>query len=510
MAPALTSNPPSFRPLSSPLRRRAAAFLCRVGKAGRGSGADDAAAAAKKTPGQLFADFGKQLTEAYSLIPAFPASASGSSLFAGAKGSSLFAGAKGRKDPQTVFVAGATGQAGVRIAQTLLRQGFAVRAGVPDLAAAQELARLAAAYRLITPAEARRLNAVESDFDDPEAIAKSIGPAAKVVVTVGAAEKGPEGKGVTTDDALRVVQAADLAGVAHVVVVYDEGVSGLGGGASTYNVIDGFTSFFSNLFSGVQTLTLSEFLAKVVETDVRYTLVKASLTDDYSPESSYALVLAKEGASRSSASTTDTGKVSKSQIAALVADVFSNVAVAENKVVEVSTSSSATSKSIAEAFTAIPEDSRRKEYQESAAKAKAEEEALASQRAEEADSNQGAEVQKAPSEEAPANTANEAQVSLENLLSRAKGLSTDFSWEKLSTQLAEATTTRGSSEEKPKAQIATVRGQAKAKKLAPQRAVVKPAAQKVKPQPKQPDSKTEVRPVFGGLFKQETIYVDDD
>ncbi|XP_062179774.1 protein PLASTID TRANSCRIPTIONALLY ACTIVE 16, chloroplastic-like [Phragmites australis] len=499
MAPALTSNPPSFRPLSTPLRRRAATILCRVGKPSKDSGADDDAA---KKPSVLFADF-RKLTDAKALIPAFPSPAAGS----------LFAGGRGRKDPQTVFVAGATGQAGVRIAQTLLRQGFAVRAGVPDLASAQELARLAAAYRLISPAEARRLNAVESDFDDPEAIAKSIGPAAKVVVTVGSAEKGPEGGGFTTDDALRVVQAADLASVAHVVVVYDESVSGLGGGGSTYNVLDGFTSFFSNLFSRVQTLTLSEFLAKVVETDVRYTLVKASLTDDYSPESSYALVLAKEGASHSTTSPTDTGKVSKLQIAALVADVFSNVAVAENKVVEVSTSSSATSKPIAEAFTAIPEDRRRKEYQEAAAKAQAEEEALASQRAskaEEAASKLEAEGKKAPSDETAANVVNEAQASLENLLSRAKGLSTDFSLEKFSTQLAEATATWNSVEKEPKAQIATVQGQAKAKKLAPQRAVVKPAAQKVKPQPKQPDTKPEVRPVFGGLFKQETVYVDDD
>jgi hypothetical protein len=53
-----------------------------------------------------------------------------------------------RKDPQTVFVAGATGQAGIRIAQTLLRQGFTVRAGVPDLPSAQELARIAATYKV--------------------------------------------------------------------------------------------------------------------------------------------------------------------------------------------------------------------------------------------------------------------------------------------------------------------------------------------------------------------------
>jgi hypothetical protein len=289
MAPALTSNPPSFRPLSSPLRRRAPAFLCRVG-AGK-PGADEEA---KKKP--FFVDFTGKFTEAKALIPAFPSPATGS----------LFAGGRGKKDAQTVFVAGATGQTGVRIAQTLLRQGFAVRAGVPDLASAQELARLAAAYGLISPAEARRLNAVESDFDDTEAIAKSIGPAAKVVITVGLAEKGPEGGVVSTDDALRVVQAADLAGVAHVVVVYDVGAAGFSG-ASANSVLDGFTSFFSNLFSRVQTMPVSEFLSKVVETDVNYTVVKASLTDDYNPESSYGLVLAKEDSS--TASSTETGKV---------------------------------------------------------------------------------------------------------------------------------------------------------------------------------------------------------
>ncbi|CAM0957230.1 unnamed protein product [Alopecurus aequalis] len=486
MAPALTSSPPSFRPLSSPLRRRAPAFLCRVG-AGK-PGVDEET---KKKP--FFVDFSGTFTDAKSLIPAFPSPAAGS----------LFAGGRGKKDPQTVFVAGATGQTGVRIAQTLLRQGFAVRAGVPDLASAQELARLATAYGLISPVEARRLNAVESNFDDTEAIAKSIGPAAKVVITVGPAEKGPEGGVVTTDDALRVVQAADLAGVAHVVVVYDEGASGLNG-ASKNSVLNGFTSFFSNLFSRVQTLSVSDFLSKVVETDVNYTLVKTSLTDDYNPESSYGLVLAKEDSSTTSS--TDTGKVSKLQIASLVADVFSNVEIAENKVVEVSTSSLGTSKPTVEALTGIPEDIRRKEYKEAAAKAQAEEEALAPQRAGDAEEPTSKLKAEGNSEETGASPVNEAQASLENLLTRAKGLklNTDFSWDKFSTQLAAAgaAATRNSDEEEPKAQIATVRGQARAKKLAPQRAVVKPATKQAAPK--------EVRPVFGGLFKQETIFVDED
>lgn len=77
-------------------------------------------------------DFGK-IPDVKSLIPVVSKPSSGLSR---------------RKDPSTVFVAGATGQAGVRIAQTLLRQGFSVRAGVPELGFAQELARLAAKYKV--------------------------------------------------------------------------------------------------------------------------------------------------------------------------------------------------------------------------------------------------------------------------------------------------------------------------------------------------------------------------
>lgn len=62
--------------------------------------------------------------------------------------SGLSFGNQRRKDPGTVFVAGATGQAGIRIAQTLLREGFIVRAGVPDLDVAQELARFASEYKV--------------------------------------------------------------------------------------------------------------------------------------------------------------------------------------------------------------------------------------------------------------------------------------------------------------------------------------------------------------------------
>lgn len=131
---------------------------------------------------------------------------------------------------------------------------------------------------------------MESSFQDAESIAKAIGNAGKVVVTIGPGENGPTAE-VTTSDALQVIQAADLAGVDHVAIICDESPFT----SSTYNVIDGISTFFNNLFSRSQALTVAEFLQKVVETNVSYTLIKANLTEDFSPESSYNVVVSAEG-----------------------------------------------------------------------------------------------------------------------------------------------------------------------------------------------------------------------
>jgi len=144
--------------------------------------------------------------------------------------------------------------------------------------------------QFISNEQAKRLNAVQSSFEDAGSIAKAIGNASKVVVTIGSAENGPTAE-VSASDALQVVEAAQLAGVGHVAVIYDEN----GAGASTYNVLDGLSSFFNNLFSRSQPLTIQEFLQKVIETDVKYTFIKTSLTDDFSPESSYNVVVSGEG-----------------------------------------------------------------------------------------------------------------------------------------------------------------------------------------------------------------------
>ncbi|KAH0942643.1 hypothetical protein HID58_002280 [Brassica napus] len=452
-------------------------------------------------------DFGK-LPDMKSLMPVVTNPSTG-----------LAFGNNRRKDPGTVFVAGATGQAGIRIAQTLLQRGFSVRAGVPDLGAAQDLARVAATYKvsILSKDEIKRLNAVESPFQDAESIAKAIGNATKVVVTIGATENGPDTP-VSTSDALVLVQAAELAGVSHVTIVYDGSIGG-----STYNVLDGITSFFSNLFAQSQPLTISELIEKVAQTDVAYTLIKTSLTEDFSPEKSYNVVVSAEGSnSGSGSSSSEAYKVPKLKIASMVADIFANTALAENKVVEVSTDPSAPSRPLDELFSVIPEDGRRKMYADAMAKARAEEEAkVAAEKAQEA-AQAAKELEKqmlklSEKEAEAASLAEDAQkkaeavgISVDGLFNKAKDIGSGLSWNALGSQIATAVQ---NASETPKVQVATVRGQAKARNLPPKKAVVKPATASFASKQKEErlkEPEKEVRKVFGGLFKQETIYVDDD
>ncbi|KAI3987049.1 hypothetical protein MKX01_036839 [Papaver californicum] len=518
MAPSLTSN--SFLLTTTPRTKQLSARSPRLTVFAKGSGPLSKFRLGKQENGNenesdkpsygkknFFFDLSKINPDVKSLIPVVSRPASGLSF-----------GNSRRKDASTVFVAGATGQAGVRIAQTLLRKGFTIRAAVPDLGVAQELASLAATYKIISTEESKRLNAVASSFNDAESIAKAMGNATKVVVTVGPAENGPTSE-VTLEDALLVVQASQLAGANHVAIIYD----GTSGGTSSNNVLNGISSFFNNLFSRAQSLTVAEFLEKLVETDVNYTLIKTKLTEDYSVENSHNVVMSNEG---TSASPKNVNNVSTRQIASLVADVFSNIAVAENKVVEVSTDPSAPLKSINELFSAIPEDGRRKAKAEAIAKAKAEEEAIKAaemaSEAAEAAKKLTQEVQKLSDQEARAtNLAKDAQqkaeaagTSMENLMNKAKGISSGLSWDKLSSQIATAVQNKAEDSNTP---IATVRGQAKAQNLPSQKAVVRQPKAKAptvsfrqpKPKPEQNEVKKEERKIFGGLFKQETIYMDD-
>lgn len=143
MAPTLTSNPflsTTTTPHShSRLKnRRLTVFAKNTGPLFRlGKRSDDSSSDQSEDSTPFRFDFGK-LPDMKSLVPVVARPATGRLTF----------GNQRKKDAGTVFVAGATGQAGVRIAQSLLREGFSVRAGVPELGAAQELARLAANYKV--------------------------------------------------------------------------------------------------------------------------------------------------------------------------------------------------------------------------------------------------------------------------------------------------------------------------------------------------------------------------
>lgn len=111
--------------------------LSKFGLGKKENGSEDESDKPSNGKKNFFFDLSKINPDVKSLIPVVSKPASGLSF-----------GNSRRKDGNSVFVAGATGQAGVRIAQTLLRKGFTVRAAVPDLGAAQELARLAASYKV--------------------------------------------------------------------------------------------------------------------------------------------------------------------------------------------------------------------------------------------------------------------------------------------------------------------------------------------------------------------------
>ncbi|KAH9324880.1 hypothetical protein KI387_005058, partial [Taxus chinensis] len=238
-----------------------------------------------------------------------------------------------QQDAETVFVAGATGQFGARVSLMLLREGFTVRAGVTDLSFAQELAQFATQYKIVGAKDSKRLNAVEFDFKDAESTAKAIGNASKAVVSIGPTEDGPSSE-VTTNDASCIIEAAKLANVKHVVIVYEcDGTSS--------NFLDGISSFFTNIF-GKSEISLARLVDKAVELDLSYTILKASSVDDFASKNDNNIVLKTEG----KAGVND--KVSKIRVASVVAEVLANTSVSENKILEVATSPSAPLRPIGE------------------------------------------------------------------------------------------------------------------------------------------------------------------
>lgn len=232
----------------------------------------------------------------------------------------LFGGKSGRRDESTVFVAGATGRAGVRIVRQLVQQGLKVRAGVRDVPQAQEYLDIAIAYGLLPKDASRRISLVQCDVTQPETLLPAIGTAAKVVSAIGASDAlnlgGP--KKIDGEGGINIVKAAQAAGVQHFVMI-----SSLGTGKF------GWPAAVLNLFGGV--LTQKKRAEEALEASgLRYTIVRPGGLEK--PQDDYGETRALVFKQRDEIFG---GQVSRLQIAQVVGTCIANSELAENKVLEV-------------------------------------------------------------------------------------------------------------------------------------------------------------------------------
>lgn len=142
-----------------------------------------------------------------------------------------------------VFVAGATGRTGARVVRELLKAGYRVRAGVRNVAAAEQSVEVAEAYGLLNASDKKRLDIIEYDLSKPETIKQAIGSANKVVCALGASESEAlnfaEPKKVDCDYTVNLINAAASTGVEQFVLVSSLGTGKVGWPASILNLFGG-------------------------------------------------------------------------------------------------------------------------------------------------------------------------------------------------------------------------------------------------------------------------------
>lgn len=199
-------------------------------------------------------------------------------------------------------------------------------------------------------------------------------------------------------------------------------------------------------------------------------------------------------------------KVSKTQVASVVAEVFANTSISENKTIEVAASPSAPSLPVYELLSAIPTDGRKEAFAEAQAKAKAEEEARMAventRREKELADQLEAEAKKLAEKEAEATElaaqvkAGAANASFDFFASKAKAFGVDIFGANKETQIiASSNSQPGKNLETP---VVTVKGEEKYATSQPK----KDSNSVFKLPP--------INKIMGGLFNKETIYVDDD
>ncbi|BDA45967.1 probable protein TIC 62, chloroplastic at N-terminal half [Coccomyxa sp. Obi] len=250
-----------------------------------------------------------------------------------------------RKDPNTVFVAGATGRLGARIVRQLLLESpqLRVRAGVRDAEKAAEYLRTAVSYGLLPTDAARRVALVPLDLTDPDTITPAIGNAAKVVQAIGAPESEPfnfsNPKKIDGDGAIALVEAAKELEVDQFVMVTSLGTAKVG-----------FPAAVLNLFGGI---LIQKRRAEVAleQSGLNYVIVRPGgmerPTDEY--KRTHNVTLAPKD-------TLFGGQVSRLQVAELVAAAVANPELTENKVLEVVAETTAPLTPYEDLLSAAPSD----------------------------------------------------------------------------------------------------------------------------------------------------------
>lgn len=232
----------------------------------------------------------------------------------------------GRIDPNTVFVAGASGRLGLRVVRELAEAGFKVRAGVRSQEKAEiysdMLAELSETIGPLDKAASNRIQLVYCNLDDPDSITPAIGNASRVVCTVGAAESEftdlSAPRRIDFEGTERLINAAASLNIGQFILVTSLGTGKIG-----------FPAGVLNLFGGV--LIFKRKAEEALErSGINYLIVRPGgmerPKDDHKITHNVRL------------STRDTlfgGTVSRLQVAELIAVAVASPEFAENKTIEV-------------------------------------------------------------------------------------------------------------------------------------------------------------------------------
>ncbi|CAI6006158.1 unnamed protein product [Closterium sp. NIES-65] len=312
-------------------------------------------------------------------------------------------------DAKTVFVSGgAAGPTASRVVAELLAAGFKVRAGVEEADKDAMKQLLAQLKPQISADDAKRLTLVQYSARDADFTAQAMAGAGTVVVTLGRAENGAGSAGVVSpQDALDLLRAAEAARAGQYVLLTD---FAQGSGARDGSVVSSMLAFLGSI--GRRGVSYSGLATALADSEISYSIVRTGFCDGV-PDSFMArsqLVVGAEGSIKS-------GKISRVQVAQLVAALLSDPEMARDKALDVVASESAEATPLRDMLSLVPPDPRRankllaaEREQEEAAAAEAREAASreAVERAAQAEALARAAEEKAAAEALAAKAAREA------------------------------------------------------------------------------------------------------